>query len=140
MPTRSNNSLDQSRTKCDVPFQLYVGIVQAMPKATASDAKLLFAQMLAATRQWYGKSTGRPNLNMEEFAIDLGIEGERYRHYERGGREPPIWLLADIRRLTGISLDLLIANTPPGLRFNPAEFPLAPRKKRRVGQKASQKK
>lgn len=124
-----------------MPLQLYVGSLRGMPEEAASDATAIFARMLAATRKWYGKNTGRPTLNMEEFATDLGIEGERYRHYERGGREPPLWLLADIRRLTGISLDLLIANTPPGHRLNPAEFPPdPPRKKRRVSQRAAPRK
>ena len=44
----------------------------------------------------------------------LNIEGERYRRYERGEAEPPISVLVSIRRLTGVSLDILLAGEPPG--------------------------
>lgn len=89
----------------------------------ASEATRQFALVLTATRKWYGRGTGRPGLDKEEFARDLGIESERYRRYERGETEPPVWLLASIRRLTGVSLDFLLARMPPGHTFNLNDFP-----------------
>ncbi len=48
----------------------------------------------------------------------LGISGdrpeERYRLYENAKREPPLWVLAAVRRVTGYSLDDLIAQLPAG--------------------------
>ena len=42
------------------------------------------------------------------FAAMLNIETDRYGSYERGDREPPLEVLATLRRVTGVSLDELI--------------------------------
>lgn len=49
---------------------------------------------------------------MGTFAARLGIEAERYRRYERDETEPDIETLAKIRRITGVSLDHLVAGDP----------------------------
>lgn len=60
----------------------------------------------------------RGKTTQKAFARSLGISGERpeerYRWYEIAEREPPLWILSAIRRATGASLDLLIADRPPG--------------------------
>jgi transcriptional regulator with XRE-family HTH domain len=87
------------------------------PKSAAAVAER-FAVRLEVARQQHGQKTGRPKLTQREFARDLEIGGdrpeERYRLYERGQREMPLWLLAAVRRVTGFSLDELIAGMPPG--------------------------
>ena len=44
----------------------------------------------------------------------LGLLDETYRRYERGEAQPTLETLATIRRLTGVSLDVLIADEKPG--------------------------
>jgi transcriptional regulator with XRE-family HTH domain len=48
------------------------------------------------------------------MAEALGLIDETYRRYERGEAQPTLETLADIRRVTGISLDVLIAGQKPG--------------------------
>lgn len=76
---------------------------------TASAERQAFATRLRALRQSYGISIGEPGLSQEEFAKRLGLQGETYRRYERSETEPPLRVLSAVRRLTGISLNSLIA-------------------------------
>jgi transcriptional regulator with XRE-family HTH domain len=75
----------------------------------------LFAKRLGAVRLAYGAVTGRPGLSRAIFAFELGLERNTYRRYERGEVEPPLTTLAAVRRLTGISLDYLIAGLDQGI-------------------------
>jgi transcriptional regulator with XRE-family HTH domain len=79
------------------------------PTKSASAEREAFATRLKALRQSYGIDIGEPGLTQEEFAKRLGLQGETYRRYERGETEPPLRVLAAIRRLTGINLNSLIA-------------------------------
>ncbi len=74
----------------------------------------LFADRLRETRQVYGKRIGKPDLSGKQFALILGIEAQRYRRYERAEIEPPLHVLALLRRVTGVSLDRLVAGLGPG--------------------------
>lgn len=89
-------------------------------EATVSSlARQAFAERLKDVRARYGVSIGQPTLGQKEFAQSLGIGGdrpqERYGLYELAKREPPLWILAALRRETGFSLDDMIAGLPPGL-------------------------
>lgn len=53
---------------------------------------------------------------MSQFARELGVPHARYGRYERAEVEPPLQMLRDIRMLTGISLDWLVADLPEGVR------------------------
>jgi transcriptional regulator with XRE-family HTH domain len=75
----------------------------------------LFAKRLGAVRLAYGAVTGRPGLPRVTFALELGLERNTYSRYERGEVEPPLMVLAAVRRLTGISLDYLIADLDQGI-------------------------
>jgi transcriptional regulator with XRE-family HTH domain len=100
----------------------------------AAEAQRLFAAALREARLRYGHETGQGSLTQKEFARMLGISGdrpeERYRLYESGKREPPLWILAALRRVTGYSLDDLIAQLPAGRRLE-RDAPSDPRPKRR---------
>jgi hypothetical protein len=102
---------------------------------TASEARANFARALGEVRRRYGAESGQGELSQEAFARLLGISGdrpgERYGHYERGSREPPIWVLAAIRRVTGYSMDDLIANLPAGRRIERLPPSAAPPRRRR---------
>jgi transcriptional regulator with XRE-family HTH domain len=80
-----------------------------------------FARRLAAVRLAYGMVTGRPQLSRARFASELNLEKDTYRRYERGEMEPSLPTLAAIRRLTGISLDYLIADEDQGIA-HPSEI------------------
>lgn len=80
---------------------------------TGSSARSGFAERLAATRRGFGQRTARPGLTAQDFAAVLGLEPERYRKYERGEREPPLWVLQRITQITGVSLDHLVGGRPP---------------------------
>jgi hypothetical protein len=88
---------------------------------TTQEALRLFAAALRDARARYGTETGQGSLTQKQFAKMLGISGdrpeERYRLYEMGKREPPLWILAALRRVTGFSLDDLIAQLPAGRRL-----------------------
>ena len=75
---------------------------------------IAFGARLEVIRRRYGRATNRPRLPMNEFAQQLGITAARYRRYERGEVPMPYPLLTEVRRLTGASLDWLIADMPPG--------------------------
>lgn len=87
-------------------------------RKTAIAAREKFAEALRAVRLQWGAQIGVPGMTQHAFAVHLGISGdrpeERYRLYEIAEREPPIWLLAKIREVTGFSLDDLIAALPMG--------------------------
>jgi hypothetical protein len=76
---------------------------------------------LREVRLRFGNETGQGRLTQKKFAQMLGISGERpeerYRLYEKALREPPLWVLAAVRRVTGYSLDDLIAQLPAGRRL-----------------------
>lgn len=77
-------------------------------------SRLRFARRLRAVRLAYGAGTGQRGLSMNKFARALGLSSQRYGRYERAEIEPPIGVLAEIRRLTGCALDMLIAGELPG--------------------------
>jgi transcriptional regulator with XRE-family HTH domain len=73
-----------------------------------------FGRRLEAARRYYGRRTGQPRIKMNAFANALGLQARRYGRYEAGELEPPLSVLDSIRRLTGLSLDWLISDLPPG--------------------------
>ena len=77
-------------------------------------AMQVFAWRLRAVRRAFGGSQGNPHLSSAKFAGHLGIEPNRYRRYERGEIEPPLLVLTALRRVTGVSLDLLICGETSG--------------------------
>jgi hypothetical protein len=99
---------------------LFVGqaVGVANDHQTTLEARRLFASALCEARRRYGKETGQGEITQKQFAKMLGISGERpeerYRLYENAAREPPLWILASLRRVTGYSLDDLIAQLPAG--------------------------
>lgn len=96
-------------------------IAEAAPDRLAREAQRLFAAALRQARLQYGRATGQGEITQRQFAMMLDIDGERpeerYRLYEAGKREPPLWILAALRRVTGYSLDGLIAQLPAGRRL-----------------------
>lgn len=87
-------------------------------KLTAIQARERFAAALQQARVRYGHESGQGEISRRAFALALGITGERpeerYRLYETAEREPPMWVLASLRRVTGFSLDAMIAGLPQG--------------------------
>jgi transcriptional regulator with XRE-family HTH domain len=73
-----------------------------------------FARRLKSLRKDYGRRKAGSFYAAGQFADELGIKGERYRRYERGDVEPPLEVLAAIRRVTGWSLDRLVADMAAG--------------------------
>jgi transcriptional regulator with XRE-family HTH domain len=73
-----------------------------------------FAWRLRALRRVYGINRGQPNMTQKVFARELGVEDERYRRWERGEMEPSLGVLAALRRITGVSLDMLVCGERPG--------------------------
>ena len=72
-------------------------------KAEQVMVRTQFAKRLAALRESMPKMP-----DMGQFAKFLEIEGERYRRYERGETEPPLYILRRIKMKTGCSLDDLL--------------------------------
>ena len=66
-----------------------------------------FALRLHSLRINYGERLGRP-LSQRDFAAMLDINRACYGSYERADREPTLETLAELRRVTGVSLDELI--------------------------------
>jgi DNA-binding transcriptional regulator YdaS (Cro superfamily) len=95
--------------------------VKTPPDKLARAAQRLFASGLREARLQYGNASGQGEITQREFARMLGIHGERpeerYRLYEAAKREPPLWILASLRRVTGYSLDDLVAQLPAGRRL-----------------------
>lgn len=104
--------------------RLFVGQTIAVDDDThaAGEAARRFAAALREARSRYGRESGQGDLTQKQFATMLGISGdrpeERYRLYESAKREPPLWILVALRRVTGYSLDDLIAQLPAGRRLN----------------------
>lgn len=73
-----------------------------------------FGARLEASRRYHGRRSGRPRLKAKVFADELGVNPWRYRRWERGEIEPPLSVLKEIRRVTGLSLDWLICDLAPG--------------------------
>lgn len=96
-----------------------------MPKRRSALPHTAFAMRLIKVREAYGAATNRPDLDQKAFARILGFgEGqeEAYRRYERGETEPPLRVLAEIHRVTGASLDLLVGRNPSE-PINPKKAP-----------------
>ena len=81
--------------------------LQPSPPSLVRDA---FALRLQQLRRDYGKRLGR-QLSQSAFAAMLDIEPARLGSYERGDRTPTLEVLAALRRVTGVSLDELIAGS-----------------------------
>jgi transcriptional regulator with XRE-family HTH domain len=65
----------------------------------------------------HGAAVSITDYTTAHFSEALGIEEPRYRRWERGEVEPSLGELANIQRVTGISLDMLITGREPW-RFN----------------------
>jgi transcriptional regulator with XRE-family HTH domain len=66
----------------------------------------------------------RDEFTQADFARYLGIEPERYRQYERGNSEPPLWVLIKIKHLSGWSLDMMICGElPMGIKIASSAAP-----------------
>lgn len=50
-------------------------------------------------------------LTQRELAEKLGMNAVTYLHYEKGQREPPLSVLADMARFFGVSVDYLLGLT-----------------------------
>ncbi len=48
------------------------------------------------------------NLTQKQVAVALGIHSVTYLHYEKGQREPPLSLLADMAKFYGETVDYLL--------------------------------
>ena len=73
-----------------------------------------FSKKLKAARQAAGYETAK------EFAAALGVEENRYRHWERGTAQPDLTLLTRITKLLRVEMNDL--------------FPLAYRQKGQIGE------
>lgn len=91
-----------------------------MARGTASNVTKAFALRLKATRISCEFETA------SAFAQVIGVESPAYRQWERGGAEPGIADLAKIQKVTGVSLDFLIAGRVPVV-VSPPDFPEQPR-------------
>ncbi len=78
-----------------------------MARGGSSNETKAFAFRLAATRESANYET------KAEFARAIGVEPPAYRKWERGGAEPGIADLIRIQKITGVSLDFLIAGLIP---------------------------
>lgn len=76
------------------------------PKSEAPHRRA-FATRLEAARIAAGYET------MREFSEALGVAEARYRRWEAAETEPDLFHLQRIARLTGVSLDILIAGQRP---------------------------
>lgn len=47
-------------------------------------------------------------LTQKELALALGMNAVTYLHYEKGQREPPLSILADIAKYFDVSVDFLL--------------------------------
>ncbi|NPD68278.1 helix-turn-helix transcriptional regulator [Lichenicola cladoniae] len=83
-----------------------------MPKIRQHDVpstiRQSFALRLQELRADHGRHLGRGPLSQRAFSELLGIDKDRYGSYERADREPPLEILAKLRKVTGMSLDELI--------------------------------
>lgn len=86
-----------------------IGMPKQPRPTPASAVKEAFALRLQALRHSYGIEIGRPDLTIAAFAEILGLHAETYRTYEKGLREPPLFVLSKIRHVTGVNLNGLVA-------------------------------
>lgn len=86
--------------------------------APPSPIRQAFACRLQQLRTDYGNCLGR-RLSQRSFGILLGIDSQRYGSYERADREPTLEILAALRRVTGVSLDELLAPSKDDLSSPP---------------------
>jgi transcriptional regulator with XRE-family HTH domain len=88
------------------------------PNMTTKDprSRAPFARRLRALRQAMALQKGlkASHYTQAAMAADLGLLDERYRRYERGEADPSLEVLRTIRRVTGVSLDVLVAGELPG--------------------------
>jgi transcriptional regulator with XRE-family HTH domain len=79
------------------------------------DAAILapVARRMRAARLAYGAKIGVDNYTIVSFAKALGLKSERLSRYERGERSMPISILMKLHKLTGVSLNTLLAGTTP---------------------------
>lgn len=78
--------------------------------AKVASLKALGAR-LRRLRLAYAAQMRQFEITPTQMARVLGVEDERYRTWERGLREPPLWILVKLRELTGISIDTLLTGT-----------------------------
>jgi transcriptional regulator with XRE-family HTH domain len=93
-------------------------ILSGMPRsAKPEELTSGFARRLRHVRAAYGASIGQPELSQADFvrALNLDVQAGAYRRYDNGKIEPPMAVLAAIRRLTGISLDYLVCGMGNGM-------------------------
>ena len=113
MQLHSNDLLIVSTTECYVQPQQKVGTMPRMgrprTRVSASSERQSFGARLTALREAYGREIGKPDLSMKDFAQLLGLQEETYRRYERAETEPSLKTLSAIRRVTGVSLNSLVA-------------------------------
>ena len=87
--------------------QRAVGYAWRMPAKiepkTTSPLRAAFARRLEAARIAAGYAT------MRDFAEALGVQEARYRRWEAAETEPDIFNLVKIAKLSGASLDALLA-------------------------------
>jgi len=82
--------------------------------SNVTPASEAFGARLEAARRYHGRRTGRPRIKCATFANEIGVKEARYRRWERGEMEPPLFALKAIRQVTGLSLDWLICDLAPG--------------------------
>lgn len=70
----------------------------------SSDMKIFLGERLKEQREELG-------LTQRELAERLGINPVTYLHYEKGQREPPLALLADMACFFGVTVDYLLGLT-----------------------------
>lgn len=89
--------------------------------APSSPIPAAFVVRLQQLRASHSAQIGLPRpLGQAGFASLLGIDGNRYGHYERGTRQPPLEVLARLREVTGVSLNDLIGGPSAKRNLNPA--------------------
>lgn len=72
------------------------------------------ARRLRALRYAHGAKLGVKDYSIAAFSNALGIKRERYARYERAELGAPMEVLIAIQKLTGVSLDMLIAGRVAG--------------------------
>lgn len=70
----------------------------------SSNMKIILGERLKEQREELA-------LTQRELAEKLGMNAVTYLHYEKGQREPPLSVLADMARFFGVSVDYLLGLT-----------------------------
>lgn len=99
----------------------------AMPRPEGKP-KTAFGTRLRALRKSHGVQVHADDrFTAGAFAIELGIETETYRTYERGEHKPPFEILEKIHRATRVSVDwLLFGENPANLQMQAGRKPTEP--------------